>query len=88
MNNYDYNKALYLLAQLPLLDNNFMLLKEDEGLFSPPGVLFYETYTSQEQLTERLNTLQDSMQCVIAKENIYPGALDSKNPRRKSFASP
>jgi len=27
-NNYDYNKAIHLMNQVPILDNNFVLLKE------------------------------------------------------------
>ena len=38
-NNYDYNKAVHLLNQEPLLDNNFVLLKESKELFSPLGML-------------------------------------------------
>src|SRR5690606_3625055 len=33
-NNYNYNKAVYLMGSLPFLDNEFLLLKEDPGFSS------------------------------------------------------
>lgn len=68
MNNYEYNKAVYLLNRQTLLDNNFLLLKEDIGLSSPPGVLFFERYDSLEQVVERLRTDKENIQCVVAEE--------------------
>lgn len=66
MNNYDYNKAVYLLNTIPLLDNNFILLKEDIGLGSPAGVLFYEFYSSPEELHDRLRADKENLQCLVA----------------------
>jgi hypothetical protein len=40
-NNYDYNKAVYLMSSIQLLDNGFLLLKEDKQFSSPIGTLFY-----------------------------------------------
>jgi hypothetical protein len=40
INNYDYNKAVYLMSNLDLLDNEFMLLKQDDGYASPISVVF------------------------------------------------
>jgi hypothetical protein len=43
-NNYDYNKAIYLMNLEKMLDNNFILLKESNELFSPLAVLFYQRF--------------------------------------------
>ena len=67
MNNYEYNKAVYLLNKQALLDNNFLLLKEDIGLSSPPGVLFFERYDNLERVVERLRTDKENIQCVVAE---------------------
>lgn len=69
MNNYDYHKTLYLLSSIPLLDNNFLLLKEDEGISSPPGVVFYEKYSSIGELSEKLKMEQEFIQCIIGNQN-------------------
>lgn len=74
MNNYDYHKSLYLLSSIPLLDNNFLLLKEDAGLASPPGVVFYEKYESLAELEKKLNADRELIQCVVGGKEI-PGAI-------------
>jgi hypothetical protein len=74
MNNYDYHKTLYLLSSIPLLDNNFLLLKEDAGISSPPGVVFYEKYNSLEELSKKLQNESELIQCVISSPGIIAGA--------------
>ncbi|MCB0801670.1 MAG: acyl-CoA reductase [Flavobacteriales bacterium] len=65
-NNYDYNKAVYLLNKIDLIENGFLLLKEDENIHSPVGVLFYEYYNSLEELSLKLNLIKDQIQCKVA----------------------
>ena len=67
MNNYDYHKAIYLMGQHPLLDNGFILLKEDKAWASPIGVLFYEKYNALEEVKNTLKTLEPFTQCVVSK---------------------
>ncbi|WP_340073846.1 acyl-CoA reductase [Leptobacterium sp. I13] len=65
-NNYDYNKAVYLMGSTPILDNNFLILKEDTGYASPIGVLFYEYYSDVNSLKEKLNEHPEAIQCVVS----------------------
>lgn len=44
-NNYDYNKAVYLMSEFQLRDNGFLILKEDKAFGSPIASLFYERYS-------------------------------------------
>jgi Acyl-CoA reductase (LuxC) len=67
MNNYEYNRTIYLMGSTPLLDNNFLLLKEDIALASPVAVLFYEYYTSAAELSQRLRMDAPQLQCVVSK---------------------
>lgn len=67
MNNYDYNKAVYLMGQIPLLDNEFLLLKEDPQLSSPIAVLFYEYYDNLETLSKKISNISDEIQCVVGQ---------------------
>ena len=69
-NNYDYHKALYLMNQDKLIENGFLLLKEDDQLHSPLGTLFYERYDHPGEVDEKLNALKDQLQCVIGKNFI------------------
>lgn len=66
INNYDYNKAVYLMDSFPLLDNEFMLLKEDKGFSSPISVVFYEKYSTLENLKKELKNQNENIQCLVS----------------------
>jgi len=65
-NNYDYNKAVYLMSEFKMLENGFLMLKEDSSFSSPIATLFYETYASLETLKETINANKHQIQCVVA----------------------
>ncbi len=67
-NNYDYNKAVYLMSEFKLLENGFLILKEDSGFSSPIATLFYETYENPEALRELLNNGSEKLQCIVKKD--------------------
>ncbi len=74
-NNYDYNKTVYLMSQIPLLENGFLVLKEDVAYASPIATLFYEYYESVDDLNEKLLIDIEQIQCVVAntmKANTIP----------------
>ena len=73
MNNYDYNKAVYLMNSVKLLDNEFLLLKEDEGHSSPIAVIFYEYYKNRSSLEKRLSKEADQIQCIVSDGNVRFG---------------
>lgn len=75
-NNYEYNKAIYLINTLPHFDNGFLLLKESSDYASPVSVLYYETYHNLLQLEERLALEQDAIQCVVAKPGLLKNSVD------------
>ena len=69
-NNYDYTRALWLLDQVPFLENGFMLLKEDRALASPVSAVFYERYSDREKLAERLKEEESSIQCIVGHGHV------------------
>lgn len=69
-NNYDYNKAVYLMSGFRLLDNGFMLLREDESLHSPISVLHYQHYQNLDELAKLLKEQEQSIQCVVSDSGI------------------
>ncbi len=75
VNNYEYNKTLYLLNNEKMLDNNFLLLREDIALSSPIGVMFYEYYKDVESLKSRLHMDEPYIQCKVSKAAQFPGTL-------------
>ena len=78
-NNYDYNKAIYLMNQVELIENGFVLLKEDSSLYSPLSVLHYEYYDSKQSLYEFLQRDRESIQCVVGKNHIPFGRAQRPN---------
>lgn len=64
-NNLDYNRSVYMMNGIPFLDNGILLLKEDPGLASPPGVVFYEKYSQLENVIEQIAAFRDKIQCVV-----------------------
>lgn len=68
LNNYDYNKSIYLVNGEPHLDNGFLLLKESQELVSPIAVLFYEKYKDETDLNQKLSSIRDKVQCVLGNQ--------------------
>ncbi|WP_296317564.1 acyl-CoA reductase [Winogradskyella sp. UBA3174] len=65
-NNYDYNKAVYLMSEFEMLENGFLMIKEDESFSSPIATLFYEYYNTIEDLQQQLKENKDNIQCIVA----------------------
>lgn len=65
-NNYDYNKAVYLMSEFNMLENGFLMIKEDESYASPIATLFYEYYDSVEQLNNKLELDKEHIQCIVS----------------------
>ena len=73
-NNYDYNKAVYLMSDFKILDNGFLILKEDEGYTSPIAALSYENYKDLNLLRQRLEKDTDQLQCIVA-DGLFKGEI-------------
>ncbi len=74
-NNYDYNKSVYLMNQIQHFDNGFVILKEDEGLSSPIGVLFFQYYDHLDKVKQYVDINKDQIQCVVTKLNIIENGI-------------
>ncbi len=64
-NNYDYQRAVFLLNRYPFFDNGFLLLKESSSYSSPVGCLYYERYRDIEELIVRLKADEEKLQCIV-----------------------
>ncbi|RLD29372.1 MAG: acyl-CoA reductase [Bacteroidetes bacterium] len=65
-NNYDYNKAVYLMSAFDMIENGFLMLKEDENYASPIATIFYENYDSIEQIINKLEADKEHIQCIVS----------------------
>ncbi|WP_026729224.1 acyl-CoA reductase [Flavobacterium denitrificans] len=69
-NNYDYNKAVFLMSNFKLLDNGFLTIKEDSSYASPISSVFYEFYENIEDLQSRLEADSEQIQCIVSNDLI------------------
>ena len=73
-NNYDYNKAIYLMNLEEILDNGFVLLKESEDLFSPLAMLFYHRYEAFSEVERYLEEHLGDIQAIVGHGYLPFGA--------------
>ncbi len=69
-NNYDYNKAVFLMSNFKLLDNGFLTIKEDKSYSSPISSVFYEFYDAIEDIQSRLLDDNEQIQCIVSNNLI------------------
>jgi len=87
-NNYDYNKAVFLMSNFKLLDNGFLTIKEDASYASPISSVFYEFYDDIESLQNRLETDAEQIQCITSNDlikNSIPFG-ETQNPQLWDYA--
>lgn len=84
-NNYDYNKAVYLMSSFKLLENGFLMLKEDESYSSPIATLFYETYSSKEELERKFESDKEEIQCIVS-DQFSEESIDFGNTQSPSLS--
>ena len=89
-NNYDYNRAIYLLNQEQFWDNNFVMLKEDEKLFSPLSVINFSRYEMINDVQNFLSENEENIQCVVANSTLeIPAAIgfgEAQHPELDTYA--
>lgn len=64
-NNFDYNMTLYLLNNMPFLNNGCLLLREDPSFSARISSVHYEYYGDRYELEKTLAENRESIQCVI-----------------------
>ncbi len=87
-NNYDYNKAVYLMSEFEMLENGFLMIKEDKSYSSPIATVFYEHYSDLNRLKEQLNAEKSQIQCIVSKGLIENEIAfgDTQNPQLRDYA--
>ena len=73
-NNYDYNKAVFLMSNFKLLDNGFLTLKEDKSHASPISSVFYENYETIAELEKLLEAESEQIQCIVS-DNLIENSI-------------
>ena len=88
-NNYEYNRAIYLLNQERFWDNNFVMLKEDEALFSPLSVINFTRYKNIDEVKSFINDNEENIQAIVAKPELGLDSIalgEAQNPDLETYA--
>jgi hypothetical protein len=75
MNNYTYNKAIYLINTDPFLDGEFLLMKEEASFSSPLSVINYSYYEDLTEVVKEIEANKSSLQCVVSNNKQMPNAI-------------
>ena len=78
-NNYDYNKAIYLMGSYEIIENGFLLLKEDASLQSPLAMLHYEFYEDFSLVENFIKENNKQLQCVVSRNDTAFGQTQNPN---------
>lgn len=84
-NNYDYNKSIYLVNQVPHFDNGFLLLTQNDALVSPISVVYYQTYRYQDDAQTVVRTHADKIQAVASADGWFPGSVPFGQTQRPTL---
>ena len=88
-NNYDYNRAVYLLNQDLFWDNNFVMMKEEQQLFSPLSVINFSRYENAEEINQFLEDNKNDIQAIVAKPELGLSSVrfgQTQNPSLDTYA--
>ena len=69
-NNYEYNRALLLMGNRKFFDNGFYLMKEEDSLFSPLSMIYYQFYTKNSSIESYINNNFSRIQCIVSNNHI------------------
>ncbi|MCX6305570.1 MAG: acyl-CoA reductase [Bacteroidetes bacterium] len=88
-NNYDYNKSIFLVSQVPFIDAGFLMLKEDQSISSRIGLLNYEYYSVPDKVAVAIAESSEAVQCVVSNmrlpfKTVPPG--EGQNPALWDYA--
>jgi hypothetical protein len=73
--NYNYQKTILQMNRVPVFDNGFVLLREDEALVSPISILNYEFFQNNADLQQRIQKQQDKIQCIASAKGWFPASI-------------
>ncbi len=86
--NYHYQKSILTINSTQFIDFNTSVLIYSDRINSPIGVLYYENYTSLEEVNHILNINQENIQCIVCDDHRISNAIplgSTQNPSLLDF---
>ncbi len=74
-NNYEYNKAIFLVNGRTHFDTGNLLIVEDDKFASPVSVLHYEYYSSPVALRNYLMVSSTLIQCIVSEADFLKNTV-------------
>lgn len=88
-NNYNYQRSIHLTNLKHFYDNGAILLIENDKLVSPISVVFYERYSDQEDLKNRIARHNEKLQCILSAKGWFKGSIEfgkAQKPELEDYA--
>ncbi len=88
-NNFDYQRAVYLMNKVPHEASGFVILREDEALTSPISVINFERYEDLKAVHAKIDKQRETIQCIVGKKDMHPEAFafgESQSPALWDYA--
>jgi hypothetical protein len=88
-NNYEYNKAIYLVNGTKHYDSGNLILTENESIASPVSVVYFGFYDNLDNLKTQLYSIADQIQCVVSNSKLDKNEVDfgkSQQPQLWDYA--
>ena len=88
-NNYEYNKAIFLVNSTPHFDAGNLLVTESTSMASAVSVLHYEYYSTFDELQKKLEMIHDQIQCVVTADPLFDFSIPfgkSQEPQLWDYA--
>ena len=60
-----------------IIENGFLIMKEEKGIQSPVSVLHYEFYEDVNSVLSEIEEMKDKIQCVVGQDFIPFGKAQS-----------
>ena len=88
-NNYDYQRSVFMLNQIPAIDTGCLLLTENSSLISPISVVNFSYYTEFKDVVAEIKSIPGEIQCVVSRnpletETVKPG--EAQRPQLWDYA--
>jgi hypothetical protein len=69
-NNYDFNKAVFIVNRDEFIDAGFLLFVRSAAISSPVAVLYFEYYDSINNVYMEIGRNKNKIQCIVAENEI------------------